>query len=382
MERNFVHLHTHSEYSLLDGVAKLGNLLDKTVELKMNAIALTDHGNMHGMVKFFTGCKKRDIKPILGCEIYVAPRRMTDKEHPYDRDRFHLLLLVKNEIGYKNLVKIVSEAYTEGFYYRPRADKELLAENAEGIIALSACLGGEVPMMIRRGQPEKAREIAEWHLKTFGEGNYFLELMDHGIEDQSTVNQALIEMSKELSIPLVVTNDVHYINPDDALVQDVMMCVQDGKTLDDTNRLSFETKEFYLKSGEEMSELFGYVPDAVTRTAEIADMCDFDLPLGKIFLPPFDVEAGKTPDEYLSELTHGGLEKRYPQLSSEIRDRADFELNVIKTMGYSEYFLIVWDLIRFARNNGIPVGPGRGSVAGSIVAYALEITQVDPLKYD
>ncbi|MFA6449985.1 MAG: DNA polymerase III subunit alpha, partial [bacterium] len=382
MSEDFVHLHLHTEYSLLDGAARVRKIIDKAIELNMKSLAITDHGNMFGMVKFYDAAVSKGLKPIIGCEIYVAPRRMKDKEHPQDTDRFHLLLLAKNDAGYRNLIKIVSVAHTEGFYYKPRADRELIAAHHEGLIALSACLGGEVPAMIRRGQIEKAREHAIWHRDTFGEGNYYFELMDHGLKDQAIVNHALIEMSAELSIPLVATNDVHYINPDDAFVQDVMMCVEQGKTLEDSNRLSFESKEFYFKTAKEMSELFIDRPDAIAATAEIASRCMFELPKGNIFMPDFDVDAGKTPDSYLAELVTEGLKKKYPAVNDTIQKRAEYELGVIKKMGYSAYFLIVWDLIRFARSNGIAVGPGRGSVAGSIIAFALDITKIDPIKYD
>ncbi len=382
MSQDFVHLHLHTEYSLLDGVSRVGRIIDKAVEHGMKALAITDHGNMFGMVKFYNEAMSKGVKPILGCEIYVAPRGMTQKEHPYDADIFHLLLLASNETGYRNLIKIVSVAHTVGFYYKPRADRELLAAHHEGLIALSACLGGEVPEMIRRGEMERARRTALWHKETFGEGNYFFELMDHGLKDQAVVNQALIEMSREMSIPLVATNDVHYLNPDDALVQDVMMCVEQGKTLEDANRLSFESKEFYFKTAQEMRDLFPDHPEALEATVEIANRCDFELPVGKVFMPVFKMEGDMSPDRYLQDLVNEGLKRKYPQINDRIRERADYELGVIRRMGYSEYFLIVWDLIRFARSRGIPVGPGRGSVAGSIIAYALDITQIDPLKYD
>ncbi|HOX28794.1 MAG TPA: DNA polymerase III subunit alpha, partial [bacterium] len=333
-------------------------------------------------LSFYKACRDEGIKPIIGCEIYVAPRTRFQKEHPIDRDMHHLLLLVKNETGYKNLIKIVSLAHTEGFYYKPRADKELLEKHHEGLIALSACLGGETAAMIRRGRMEQARATAVWHRDVFGEGNFYLELMDHGLADQSVVNHALVEFSKELSIPLVVTNDAHYVEPDDALVQDVMMCVEQGKTLEDADRLSFESKEFYLKSGEEMLALFPEHPEAVQATMEIAERCNFELQLGKIFLPDFELSDGRNPDDFLAELTWEGINRKYPATNEGIKQRVEYELSVIKKMGYSAYFLIVWDLIRFARSRGIPVGPGRGSVAGSIIAYALDITLIDPLKYD
>lgn len=379
---DFVHLHVHTEYSLLDGVGRVGKMVDRAAELGMKSLAITDHGNMFGMVKFYNAAKAKGVKPIIGCEIYVAPRGMTDKEHPHDADYFHLLLLAKNEKGYNNLIKIVSLAHTVGFYYKPRADNELLAEHSEGIIALSACLGGRVPAMIRRGQMEKAREHARWYRDTFGEENFFFELMNTGEPEQITVNHALEELSRELSIPLVVTNDVHYIKPEDALIQDVMMCVEQGKILEDTNRLRFDSKEYYFKTPQQMSELFPNHPEALEMTAKIADRCNVELPQNKIYLPDFDVEDGKSADDYLVQLVNEGLERKYLKVSKPIRERADYELSVIKKMGYSAYFLIVWDLLRYARSRRIPVGPGRGSVAGSIIAFALDITQIDPIKYD
>ncbi|HOC90987.1 MAG TPA: DNA polymerase III subunit alpha [bacterium] len=381
MWEDFVHLHVHTEYSMLDGASRVSAIVDRAAELGMKSIAMTDHGNMFGAVKFIAAAKKKGIKPLLGCEIYVAPRRRFDKEHPLDRDIFHLLLLIKNKTGYRNLIKMVSLAHTEGFYYKPRVDKELLEKHSEGLIAMSACLGGEVPSFILRGQTDEARKRAQWHRDVFGEGNYYLEIMDHGLEEQSKANAGLIELSRELSIPLVATNDSHYLQPEDALVQDVMMCVQEGKTLDDANRLSFESKEFYLKSAREMMDVFADRPEALAITAEIAERCEFAFESNRPILPHFEVEGGKTDKEYLSELAFKGIEKKYPAVTKSIRERAEFELKVINDMGFAEYFLIVWDLLRYARENGIPVGPGRGSVAGSIVAYALDITQIEPLKY-
>jgi DNA polymerase III subunit alpha len=382
MSEDFVHLHLHTEYSLLDGAAHVHKIVGRAAEMGMKSLAITDHGNMFGFVKFCTECVNQGIKPIVGCEIYVAPRTRFDKEHPQDREMHHLLLLVENETGYKNLVKIVSLAHTEGFYYRMRADRELLERYHEGLIAFSACLGGEVPAAIRNGEMERARKIALWHRDVFGQNNYFLEIMDNGLEQQAVVNAALIQLSSELGIPLVATNDVHYIEPEDALVQDVMMCVEQGKTLEDSNRLSFESKEFYLKSVQEMKDLFPDNPDALQMTVEIAERCNYKLPLGNIFLPDFKLDNGEDTDVFLKKLTFEGLNNKYPALNKGITERAEYELKVIQDMGYSAYFLIVWDLIRFARLQGIPVGPGRGSVAGSIVAFALGITQIDPLKYD
>lgn len=402
MSDNYVHLHVHSEFSLLDGVTPVKTMVGKAAEMGMKAIAVTDHGNMFGILKLFESANAAGIKPILGCEMYVAPRGMTDREFHLDKKAFHILLLAKNETGYRNLTKIVSLGHTKGFYFRPRADRELLQELSDGIIACSACLGGQVANLLLNNQYDEAKEAAIWYHRTFGEGNYYLEIMEHGLDGQAEVNKALKQLSQELSIPLVATNDVHYLTRDDAMVQDVMMCIQKGKTLTDaessadasgditgaegseksTDKFSFDSKEFYLKSGEEMAELFRDFPGAVEATSEIADKIDFELESGKIFLPSFEVPDNKTDDEYLHEITMKGLKKRYPNLTDDIVERTEFELKVISDMGFPAYFLIVWDLIRFARENNIPVGPGRGSVAGSIVAFALQITDVDPLKYD
>lgn len=402
MQDNYVHLHVHTEFSLLDGVTPVKALVGKAAQMGMKAIAMTDHGNMFGVLKLFETAKDAGIKPILGCEMYVAPRGMTDREFHLDKKAFHILLLAKNEIGYRNLTKIVSLGHTKGFYFRPRADRALLAELSEGIIACSACLGGQVASMLLNNRYEDAKDAARWYQKTFGDGNYYLEIMEHGLNGQSEVNKALKEISSELSIPIIATNDVHYLTKDDAMVQDVMMCIQKGKTLTDaeqsadstgditgsegseksTDKFSFDSQEFYLKSGAEMAELFKDFPGAVEATSELADKIDFELERGKIYLPSFEVPDNKTDGDYLHELTIKGLEKRYPVVTSDIRDRAEFELKVINDMGFPAYFLIVWDLIKYARDNDIPVGPGRGSVAGSIVAFALEITDVDPLKYD
>lgn len=380
----FVHLHVHTEYSLLDGASPVPKLIGRAVEHGMPAIAMTDHGNMFGMVKFFKACKAAGVKPIIGCEVYVAPRRMTDKVHEFDKKQYHLTLLVTNEAGYLNLIKMVSDAYTEGFYYKPRVDRELLAAHSGGLIAMSGCLKGEPASRLLESDYDRARDAALWHLQTFGEGNYFLEIMDNGLEDQRKANQGLIRLSDELGIPLVATNDVHYVDPEDATVQDVLICVEQGATLDDAKRLKFDSQEFYLKTEAEMRASFADHPEAVDVTTAIAGRCNFELEFDRLHLPEFPVPDGKTAAAYLRELAMAGLERKYPGgllLKGHI-ERAEFELDVIEKMDYPAYFLIVWDMIRFARSRGIPVGPGRGSAAGSIVSYALDITKIDPIKYD
>ncbi|MFH1539571.1 MAG: DNA polymerase III subunit alpha, partial [bacterium] len=382
MEKKFAHLHVHTEYSMLDGVARVGALVRRAKELGMPAVAMTDHGNMFGLVKFYERARAEGVHPVIGCELYVAPRGMEDKEPHIDNAHSHIVLLAENTTGYLNLVRLVSDAYIRGFYYKPRIDKKFLQEHSEGLIAMSACLAGEIPSLLLKGQRARARKAAEWYLKVFGEGNFFLELMDNGMEEQKKVNPMLVELSEETSIPLAVTNDVHYVNPDESLVQDVMMCIEQGKTLEDEGRLRFSSHDFYLKSPDEMYELFPDQPEALARTVEIAQRCRVELEMDKIFLPDFEVPNGKTAEAYMEELTWEGVNRKYPAVHAGIRERVEYEMDVIKRMGYAAYFLIVWDMIRFARSRGIPVGPGRGSVAGSIVAYALDITQIDPLKYD
>ncbi len=382
MPTRFTHLHVHTEYSLLDGVMPVRNLIATCKEYGMDSVAMTDHGTMFGMVKFYSEAVANGIKPIIGCEVYVAPRKHTDKEHEFDRKPWHLTLLVKNETGFRNLMHLVSVAHTDGFYYKPRIDKQLISQYSDGLIALSACIGGEVPSLILNERPEAAADAARWYNSTFGPGNYYLEIMDQGLIEQKRVNTALIELSHQLSIPLVATNDVHYLKAEDSLAQDVMICIEQGKTLNDSSRLSFQSQEFYLKSPEQMREVFPLNPEALAATIEIADKCNFELDLNTIYLPDFDVPSDFTSDSYLESLTREGLTRKYHPVTADISERAGFELKVIREMGYSEYFLIVWDLLRFARSEGIPVGPGRGSVAGSLVAFALDITKVDPLKYD
>lgn len=378
----FVHLHVHSEYSLLDGSCRIKDLIAKTKELNMKAIAITDHGVMYGVIDFYKEAVAQGIKPIIGCEIYIAPRSMQDREYGIDNENYHLVLLAKDMTGYKNLMKIVTMASIEGFYYKPRVDREFLKEHSEGLIALSACLAGEVPSYILRGEYEKAKEAALFYDSIFGRGNFYLELQDHGILEQQKVNKELIRLSKETGIPLVATNDVHYLEKKDAKAHEVLLCIQTGKTIDDEDRMSFPTDEFYLKSPEEMENLFSCCKEAIGNTEKIADMCNVEFEFNKTKLPKYDLPEGVDSYEYLRNLCYEGLYKRYKNPGKEVIERLDYELSVIKQMGYVDYFLIVWDFIKFAKDNGIMTGPGRGSAAGSLVAYTLGITNIDPIKYN
>lgn len=378
----FVHLHVHSEYSLLDGSCRIKDLIAKTKELNMKAIAITDHGVMYGVIDFYKEAVAQGIKPIIGCEIYVAPRSMQDREYGIDNENYHLVLLAKDMTGYKNLMKIVTVASIEGFYYKPRVDREFLKEHSEGLIALSACLAGEVPSYILRGEYEKAKEAALFYDSIFGRGNFYLELQDHGILEQQKVNKELIRLSKETGIPLVATNDVHYLEKKDAKAHEVLLCIQTGKTIDDEDRMSFPTDEFYLKSPEEMENIFSCCKEAIENTEKIADMCNVEFEFNKTKLPKYDLPEGVDSCEYLRNLCYEGLYKRYKNPSKEVIERLDYELSVIKQMGYVDYFLIVWDFIKFAKDNRIMTGPGRGSAAGSLVAYTLGITNIDPIKYN
>lgn len=379
---SFVHLHVHTEYSLLDGSSRIKDIVKKAKEYGMPSLAITDHGAMFGVIDFYKACREVGIKPILGCEVYVAPRKMTDKVAGIDNEYYHLVLIAENNEGYKNLMKIVSKAALEGFYYKPRVDKELLKKYSKGIIALSACLAGEVQDLLLKGRYEDAKRIALELEDIFGRGNFYLELQDHGIEEQRTVNEKLIDLSKETGIPLVATNDVHYVNKEDAVAHEILLCIQTGKTIDDEDRMKFPTDEFYLKSPEEMKRLFDFVPEAIENTIKISERCNVELEFNKPKLPKFDVPDGKEANVYLRELCFNGLYERYKEPSKEVINRLNYELEVIEKMGYVDYFLIVWDFIRFARENNIMVGPGRGSAAGSIVAYTLGITKIDPIKYN
>ena len=379
---SFVHLHVHTEYSLLDGSNKIKEYVSRVKELGMNSAAITDHGVMYGVIDFYRECKSQGINPILGCEVYVAPNSRFDREVTGGDDRYyHLVLLAENNQGYANLMKIVSKGFVEGYYYKPRVDKSLLREYHEGIIALSACLAGEVQRYIVKGLYDEAKKTALEYRDIFGENNYFLELQDHGIPDQTLVNQQLLKMSSETGIPLVATNDVHYTYAKDAKAHDILLCIQTGKKLADENRMRYEGGQYYVKSPEEMEKLFPFALQALDNTQKIADRCSVEIEFGVTKLPKFDVPEGYTSWEYLQKLCWEGLEKRYGTPSEELKERLEYELNTIKNMGYVDYFLIVWDFIKYAKDHGIAVGPGRGSAAGSIVSYCLGITTIDPIRY-
>ncbi|MFY9216741.1 MAG: DNA polymerase III subunit alpha, partial [Tepidanaerobacteraceae bacterium] len=369
-------------YSLLDGACEIDRLARRLSELGMKSCAITDHGAMYGVIDFYKKMLAYGIKPIIGAEVYMAERIMQDKEPGVDDEQYHLVLLAKDIQGYKNLMKLVSLGFTEGFYYKPRIDMDILAKYSEGLIALSGCLAGRIPSLLLKGNFDEAKNIALQLNSIFGQDNFFIEVQDHGLLDQRRIINDLIRLSQETGIPLVATNDVHYIQKEDALAQDVLMCIQTGKTLDEENRMKFESSEFYLKSPEEMASLFSYIPEALENTIRIAESCNVTLDFGTIHLPSFRVPEGLTEDEYLNRLCYKGARERYPEITGEIKQRLDYELETIKKMGYSSYFLIVWDFINFARQNGIMVGPGRGSAAGSLVAYCLYITNIDPLKYN
>lgn len=378
----FAHLHVHTEYSLLDGSNKIKEYVKRLKELGMDSAAITDHGVMYGVIDFYRACKEEGINPILGCEVYVAPNSRFDREITGGEDRYyHLVLLAENNKGYENLMKIVSRGHTEGYYYRPRVDMEVLREFHEGIIALSACLAGEVPRYIQKGMVEEAEKAALKYEECFGKGNYFLELQDHGIPAQSTVNAALINMSRKLEIPLVCTNDVHYTYAEDVEPHDILLCLQTGKKLSDENRMRYEGGQYYVKSEEEMKGLFPYAWEAVENTQRIADRCRVEIEFGVTKLPKYEVPEGFDSWTYLNYLCEEGLKARYPGGGEGLTERLSYELEVIRDMGYVDYFLIVWDYINYAREHDIPVGPGRGSAAGSIVSYCLRITDIDPIKY-
>ena len=379
---SFAHLHVHTEYSLLDGSNKIKEYVARVKELGMDSAAITDHGVMYGVIDFYREAKKNGINPILGCEVYVAPNSRFDREVTGGEDRYyHLVLLAENNEGYANLMKIVSRGFVDGYYYKPRVDKALLREYHSGIIALSACLAGEVQRYIVKGLYDEAKKTALEYRDIFGEDNYFLELQDHGIPDQALVNQQLLKMSAETGIGLVATNDVHYTYAEDAKPHDILLCIQTGKKLADENRMRYEGGQYYVKSPEEMEKLFPYALQALDNTQKIADRCHVEIEFGVTKLPKYDVPDGMTSWEYLQKLCHQGLEKRYHDPSAELKERLDYELSTIKNMGYVDYFLIVWDFIKYAKDHGIAVGPGRGSAAGSIVSYCLGITTIDPIRY-
>lgn len=379
---SFTHLHVHTEYSLLDGSSKIKELVHHTKELGMDSIAITDHGVMYGVIDFYKAAKAEGIKPILGCEIYVTPGSRFEKEaRQGSSNYFHLVLLAENDRGYHNLMKIVSRGFTEGFYYKPRVDYEVLERYSEGLIALSACLGGEIPTYIREGDYEKAKETALRFERIYGKGNFFLELQDHGISEQTTVNSALIKMSKETGIELVATNDIHYTFAEDVEPHDILLCIQTGKKVADEDRMRYEGGQYYLKSPEEMERLFPYARQAVENTGKIAERCNVEIIFGEQKVPKFNVPEGDTSTSYLRKLCEEGICRRYDDVTEELRERLEFELKTIENMGYVDYFLIVWDFIHYAKEHGIAIGPGRGSAAGSIVSYCLEITDIEPIKY-
>ncbi|HYA87969.1 MAG TPA: DNA polymerase III subunit alpha [Nitrospirota bacterium] len=392
---DFVHLHLHTEYSLLDGAISLDNLIKKAIDLKMPAVAVTDHGNLFSALDFYLKAMKAGIKPIIGCEIYVAPGSRFDKSAPAGQNEeasYHLILLVRSKQGYKNLVKLVTSAYLEGFYYKPRIDKELLRQHSDGLIGLSACLGGEIPSLLTQNRYEDAKKVALEYELIFGKDNFYLELQDNGIPEQEHVNRELLKLTKDSGIPVVATNDCHYLDMEDHKAHDALLCIQTGKTVKDVNRLRFSSETFYMKTPEEMKKAFSYIPEALTNTVKIAERCNLELELGKYHLPHFPVPEGYTRETFMAELARKGLDKRFGEIEAvrgvgsidkkTYRDRLEFEIQMIDKMGFAGYFLIVSDFIRYAKEHGIPVGPGRGSAAGSLVAYSLRITDLDPLPYN
>lgn len=380
---SFVHLHVHTGYSLLDGACKIDKLIGRAKELGMDSLAITDHGVMYGVIDFYQAAKAAGVKPILGCEVYVAPNSRFDREVKGGEERYHhLVLLAENNTGYSNLIKIVSKGFTEGFYYKPRVDYEVLEQYHEGIIALSACLAGAVPFYLRRGLYEEAKNEAFRLRDIFGEGNFFLELQDHGIPEQRTVNQGLLRMHEETGLPIAATNDIHYINEEDARAHDILLCIQTQKKVSDEDRMRYDGGQYYLKSEEEMERLFPYAKEALSNTQVIAGRCNVEIEFGNYKLPRYDVPNGYKAEEYLRLLCDEGLKKRYGVITEQLRQRLDYELTTIEDMGFVDYFLIVWDFIKYAKDNGISVGPGRGSAAGSLVGYCLGITDIDPIEFN
>ena len=378
---SFVHLHVHTEYSLLDGACRIDGMMDRVKELGQTAIAITDHGVMYGCIDFYKAAKAAGVKPIIGCEVYVARRGMADRVHGIDNDPYHLVLLCENRTGYENLCKMVSEAFINGFYGKPRVDLALLEKHHEGLIALSACLAGAIPQYLLEEDYENAKAYAVNLARIFGEGNFYLELQDHGIDEQRRVNQGVMRIARETGLPLVATNDAHYLRKEDAAMQDVLMCIQMGKTVDDEHRMKFQTEEFYLKSEDEMRQLFPNCEEAIENTQRIADRCNLEFVFNEYHLPAFPVPAGYTNEEYFRKLCYDGFAERYAEPPESYKERLEYEIGVISRMGYVNYYLIVWDFIRYAKENDIPVGPGRGSGAASIVAYCMHITEVDPMQY-
>lgn len=379
---DFTHLHVHTEYSLLDGCCRIKELIDRAAQLGQKSLAITDHGVMYGVIEFYKYALERGVKPIIGCEVYVAPKSRFDKQKGGESKYNHLVLLCENNEGYSNLIKLVSLGFTEGFYSKPRIDKEILQKYSKGLIALSACLAGEIPRLLSNGEYEKAKQAALFYDGVFGRGNYYLELQDHGIEEQKRINPQLIRISEETGIPLVATNDVHYIGRDDFKIHKVLLCIQTGSRITEENPIEFKTNEFYLKSGGEMAELFGSTPSALENTCKIAERCNVTLEFGKIKLPRFDI-GDRNHFTYFKEKCIAGMKRIYGENPDKsVTDRLSYELSVINRMGYVDYYLIVADFVNYAKKNGIPVGPGRGSGAASLAAYCIGITGIDPLKYD
>ena len=377
----FVHLHVHTEYSLLDGACRIGKIMQRVKDMGQNAVAITDHGVMYGVIDFYRAAKAAGVKPIIGCEVYVAPRSMSDRVHGTDNEARHLVLLCENETGYRNLSYMVSKGFLDGFYIKPRIDLELLREHSEGLIALSACLAGEIPRRLRFGDYEGAKAHALEMAEIFGKDHYYLELQDHGIPEQAEVNREILKLARETGLPLVATNDAHYITREDSAMQDVLMCIQMGKTVEDPNRMRFETQEFYLKSEDEMKFLFPNLPEALENTQSIADRCNVEFTFGTYHLPQFQYPDGHDAWSWFTKLCNDGYQKRYPNDPEGYRERLDYEMAMIRKMGYVDYFLIVADFVAYAKSQGIPVGPGRGSAAGAMVSYCLYITDLDPMKY-
>ena len=377
----FAHLHVHTEYSLLDGACRIKGLAKRVRELGQTAVAVTDHGVMYGAIDFYRACKAEGVKPIIGCEVYVAPRTRFDKQHEFDAEARHLVLLCENEEGYRNLSYMVSKAFTEGFYIKPRIDLELLRAHAKGLIALSACLAGEIPRRLRNGEYDNAKAYALTLSEIFGPDRFYLELQNHGIREQAVVNKGLLRIHEETGLPLVCTNDAHYLTKADAYAHDVLLCIQTGKTVDDENRMRYEPQNFYLRSTEEMEALFAQYPGAIENTGKIAEMCNLEFTFGKYHLPEFKVPEGYTSLTYFKKLCADGFAERYGEGTDKQKAQLEYEENMIEKMGFVDYFLIVSDFVRYAKSVGIPVGPGRGSAAGSIVSYCLHITDIEPMKY-
>ncbi|MCM8783115.1 MAG: DNA polymerase III subunit alpha, partial [Candidatus Omnitrophica bacterium] len=379
---DFIHLHLHTQYSLLDGACRIPEIINLAHQYNMDSLCITDHGNMFGAVEFYVEVQKAGIKPIIGCEIYIAPASRFDRtNNGIEEASYHFILLARDEEGYRNLMCLVSLGYLEGFYYRPRIDKELLSKYATGLIGLSACLKGEIPLLIQQSRFNDALKAADDFRCILGKDNFFLEIQENFIPEQKKVNEGLIKISRQLDIPLVATNDVHYLTKDKAFAHEVLLCVQTQTTLNDSKRLRFQSQEFYFKSPQQMKELFKELPEAISNTLEIASRCNLELDFSKIHLPPYDVPEGKTKIELLRQLCLEGLNKKYKEVTEEIKARLDYELKIIEKMGFASYFLIVWDFIHYAKENNIPTGPGRGSAAGSLVSYLLDITDIDPIKY-